>query len=43
MNFDIVAVKEHYEVYINGKFYCSADTAQEAARDIEDFLGKRNE
>lgn len=42
MNFDIVAVKEHYEVYINGEFYCSADTAHEAALDIEDFM-KRNE
>jgi hypothetical protein len=37
MNYKIVAVRGHYEVYINGKFYCSADTPEEAVRDIEDY------
>lgn len=31
----IVHVKDHYEVYINGEFYCSADTVVEAAKEIE--------
>lgn len=31
---------DHYEVYINGKFYCSADTPEEAAREIEDYFNK---
>ena len=25
----------HYELYVNGKFYCSADTFTEAAREID--------
>ena len=37
MNYKIVAVRGHYEVYIDGKFYCSADTPEEAARDIENY------
>ena len=32
--FEIRHVREHYEVYINGKFYCSADTYSEANSDI---------
>ena len=35
MNYKIVAVHGHYEVYINGKFYCSADTTEEAEMEIE--------
>lgn len=31
---------DHYEVYINGKFYCSADTHEEAAREVESYLRK---
>ena len=27
----------HYEVYIDGKFYCSADSAQEAAKEVEEY------
>lgn len=34
--FKIVAVKGHYEVYRNGKFFCSADTPMEAAKEIEE-------
>ena len=33
--FKIVRVREHYEVYYNGKFFCSADTPMEAAKEIE--------
>ena len=33
--FKIIPVREHYEVYRNGKFFCSADTITEAAREIE--------
>lgn len=28
----------HYEVYINGEFYCSADTATEAAKEVEAIM-----
>ena len=37
MNFSIVKNKEHYDVYINDIFYCSADTVNEAVKDIEDI------
>ena len=33
--FTMTKVKEHYEVYINGEFYCSADNPVEAAQEIE--------
>ena len=33
--YKVVRVKEHYEVYYNGEFYCSADTLVEAAQEIE--------
>lgn len=29
--------KGHYEVYINGEFYCSADTHKEALREIDEY------
>lgn len=35
MTCTIKQVRGHYEIYINGKFYCSADTHEEAAREIE--------
>ena len=36
--FEIKPVREHYEVFYNGKFLCSADTEIEAEKDIETFL-----
>lgn len=29
---------DHYEVYINNKFYCSADSMSEAANELEEYL-----
>lgn len=29
---------DHYEVHINGKFYCSVDTTEEAVREIEEYF-----
>lgn len=34
-NFEICHEREHYVVYINGVFYCSADTYGEATNEIE--------
>lgn len=31
----IVHVKDHYEVYCNGEFFCSADTIHEAKKEID--------
>jgi hypothetical protein len=33
--YEIIAVRGHYEVYRDGKFFCSADTHLEAAKEIE--------
>lgn len=37
MPYQIISNRGHYEIYINGKFYCSADTYVEAVREVEDF------
>lgn len=37
MNWKIVHKKDHYNVYINGKFYCSADTFEEAVKELEEY------
>lgn len=29
--------KEHYNVYINGAFYCTADKLSEAIKEIEEY------
>ena len=41
-NFNIIPNNGHFDVYIDGKFYCSADTMPEAAKEIEDY-GKGTE
>lgn len=40
MKVDITRKNGHYEVYINGEFLCSADTAVEAAREVDEHLDK---
>lgn len=35
--FEIKPAREHFEVYHNGEFYCSADTEAEAEKEIKDF------
>lgn len=41
MNWKIVHNKDHYNVYINGKFYCSADTFEEAVKELEEEVVRR--
>ena len=36
MDYRIVDSHGHYEVYIDGKFFCSADTMTEAIQEIVD-------
>jgi hypothetical protein len=38
MAYQIIHVRGHYEVYINGKFVCSGDTWSEAVREAEKHL-----
>ena len=37
--YQIIAIRGHYEVYLNGKFFCSADTFMEAVKEIEKEVG----
>ena len=38
MTYKIQRVREHFEVYIDGKFYCSADNQSEAAEELENYF-----
>lgn len=35
---DIFRKFDHYEVYANGEFICSADTVTEAAKEADEYL-----
>ena len=40
MEYDEIVIKQvkgHWEVYVNGRFYCSADTYDEALKEITEF------
>ena len=37
MSYKIIPVKGHYEIYVDGEFFCSADSWSEAEREIEAF------
>ena len=39
----IKRVREHLEIYIDGKFFCSADNYMEAESEIEEYLAKHPE
>jgi hypothetical protein len=39
-NFEIHKVDEHWEIRLEGKFICSADTIDEAYREIDKEEGK---
>lgn len=34
--FTIKPAREHFEVYLDGEFFCSADTESEAEREIKE-------
>lgn len=40
MNPEIRPVREHFEVYIAGQFYCSADTKKEADDEVKNYMNK---
>lgn len=41
MAYQVINVRGHYEVYIDGKFVCSGDTINEAVREAEEYLAER--
>ena len=43
MNVDIKRNHEHFDVYIDGKFYCSADDEREAAIEIQNYFKNGSE
>lgn len=45
MTYNIVRSNGHFMVYINNKFYCTADTIREATKEVEDYMkdGVQNE
>ena len=36
-NYDIVHENGHYTVYVDGEFFCSADTHLEAEQEVNDI------
>lgn len=42
MNYDIIIPdREHFMVYIEGKFYCTADGWAEAEKEIQNYYAER--
>lgn len=37
MEYEIIAVRNYFEVHINGRFYCTADNEIEAMQDIKNY------
>lgn len=40
-DYHIVRDREHYVVYIDGVFFCTADKIKEAAEEVEAYLAER--
>lgn len=38
MTYYIKREREYFVVYINGKFYCTADNEKEAAQEVEGYI-----
>ena len=43
METKIVPVKGHYDVYIDGELYCSADNLSEAKEEIQAYMAESEE
>lgn len=42
MTYDIKRERGHFVVYINGRFYCTADNQREAAQEVEEYARSGN-
>lgn len=40
MTYKIIPVMGHFEVYINGKFYCTADSIKEAEEELRNYYNR---
>lgn len=43
MTYKIKPEREHFEVYINDKFYCTTDNWKEAVSEVESYVEGGNE
>ena len=43
MEIDIKRNHEHFDVYIDGKFYCTADNETEAAIEVQEYYKNGSE
>ena len=43
VSYRIVKEYDHYVVYINGYFYCSADNINEATLELSEYFDSKNE
>ena len=43
MTYKIKRNREHFEVYIDGKFYCTADNEKEAVSEIQNYAIERGD
>lgn len=43
MTYDIKRNREHFEVYIDEKLYCTADNEKEAESEIKEYATERGE
>ena len=41
MSFKIVPENGHWNLYINGEFYCSADSKVEAAKEYQNYIQEK--
>lgn len=39
---DVRTVREHYEVYVDGRFYCSCDNLREVDKELENYENENN-
>lgn len=43
MTYEITRSKGHYEIFIDDRFYCTADTYPEAEREIQSYISERTD
>lgn len=42
MPYQIIPIKGHYEVYVDGEFLCTADDKSEAESEIKEYYDQRS-
>lgn len=42
LNIEIRPMYDHFSIYIDGAFYCSADDQKEAAEEVDKYIAKHS-